>query len=186
MKHNAKAPGGGGEKRGLLVVNTGNGKGKSTAAFGVLFRAWGYGMPVAVMQFMKPETGRFGEVRAAEKLDIDWMSAGDGFTWMSKNLDESADKARHGWQRAQALIEADEHAIVVLDEFTYPLSLGWIDTREAVDWLERRKPRMMHVVITGRDAPPELVEAADLVTEMREIKHPMRQLGMRAQRGLDY
>jgi cob(I)alamin adenosyltransferase len=170
----------------LLVVNTGNGKGKSTAAFGVLFRAWGYGMPVAVMQFMKPKTGRFGEVRAAEKLQIEWMSAGDGFTWMSKDQDQSVEKARYGWQRAKAIIEANEHAVVVLDELTYPLSLGWIDTGEAVEWLLNRKPRQMHVVITGRNAPPQLVEAADLVTEMREVKHPMRELGMRAQRGLDY
>lgn len=173
-------------KRGLVMVNTGDGKGKSTAAFGVLFRAWGYDLRVAVMQFMKAETGNWGEVRAARKLGIQWQASGDGFTWKSKDLDESAAKARHGWVMAQELIASGDYDIVLLDEMTYPLDLKWIDVHEVIDWLRANRPEKMHVIITGRNAPQELIEFADLVTEMGAVKHPFADQGMHAQRGIDF
>lgn len=184
---NAKElPARGGNKKGLIIVNTGHGKGKTTAALGVLFRAWGYGMKVGVLQFMKAETGTWGEVRAARKLELDWHTSGDGFTWTSRDLDESASRARHGWDKAQAMITKGGYDIVILDEFTYPLTFGWLDTDEVVLWLEENKPKKLHLIITGRDAVPALVELADLVTEMKIIKHPLEDQGIRAQRGIEY
>ncbi len=173
------------KKKGLVIVNTGHGKGKTTAALGLLLRAWGRGMRVCVVQFIKHEGGSWGEVKAAKKLGIEWHKMGDGFTWMSKDMDETAAKARHGWRLAQEKIAGGEYDVVLLDEFTYPLVYGWIDVEEVVGWLRDHKPAMTHVIITGRDAPPELVEFADLVTEMRKVKHPFDQ-GIRAQPGIEF
>ncbi|MDP9310972.1 MAG: cob(I)yrinic acid a,c-diamide adenosyltransferase [Chloroflexota bacterium] len=174
------------ERKGLVIVNTGNGKGKTSAALGVMTRAWGRGMKVRVIQFLKHENAKFGETRAAEKMGIAFSGTGDGFTWTSKNLDETQAKALHGWELAKQIIIANEHDVVMLDEFTYIMAFGWIGAREVVDWLSANKPAMMHVIITGRDAPPELVDFADLVTEMREIKHPFKDQGIRAQPGIEF
>ncbi len=172
-------------RKGLLIVNTGHGKGKTTAALGLLLRAWGRGMRVCVIQFIKHEGGSWGEVKAAKKLGIEWYKMGDGFTWMSRDIDETAAKARHGWQLAQEKIASGDYDVVLLDEFTYPLKYGWLDTGEVIAWLRAHKPPMTHVVITGRDAPPELIEFADLVTEMRKVKHPFDR-GIRAQPGIEF
>lgn len=174
------------KRKGLVIVNTGTGKGKTTAAFGVAFRARGRGMRVAILQFIKPGTGNFGEIRAARDLGITVEGAGDGWTWKSKDLDQSAELARHGWARAQALIEAGDLDVLVLDEFTYPLHYGWLETVEVCDWLREHKPEMLHLVITGRYAPEALVDFADLVTEMRLVKHPFREQGIRAQPGIEF
>ena len=160
------------KRKGLVIVNTGTGQGKTTAAFGVAFRARGRGMRVAILQFIKPGTGNFGEIRAARDL--------------GKDLDQSAELARHGWARAQALIEAGDLDVLVLDEFTYPLHYGWLETVEVCDWLREHKPEMLHLVITGRYAPEALVDFADLVTEMRLVKHPFREQGIRAQPGIEF
>ena len=173
------------KKKGLVVVNTGNGKGKTTAALGVLFRAWGRGMRVRVFQFLKHTGSRFGESRAAEKLDIPWSALGDGFTWLSKDLERTAALAREQWEHVEAAIRADEHDVIVLDEFTYPLHYGWIPVEDVLAVL-REKPHMLHVVITGRNAPDALVDFADLVTEMREVKHPYKEQGISAQPGLEF
>lgn len=173
-------------RKGLVIVNTGDGKGKSTAAFGIAFRARGRGMPVAIIQFLKRDGANYGELRAARELGIEVEGAGDGWTWTSKDLDESAELARAGWARAQQLIEADEHAVIVLDEFTYPMTYGWVDTAEVVAWLREHKPEMLHLVITGRNAPDELVAFADLVTEMRLVKHPFEEQGIKAQPGIEF
>ena len=172
------------ERKGLIVVNTGNGKGKTTAALGVLFRAWGRGMRVQVFQFLKHTGSRFGESRAAEKLDIPWSALGDGFTWLSKDMDRTRELARQQWAHCREAILADEHDVIILDEFTYPLHYGWIPVEDVLETL-RAKPHMLHVIITGRNAPEALVEFADLVTEMREVKHPFRQ-GIKAQPGLEF
>ncbi len=174
------------EKKGLVIVNTGNGKGKTSAALGVMTRAWGRGMRVRVIQFLKHENAKFGETRAAEKMGIAFGGTGDGFTWTSKNLDETQARALHGWELAKQLITANEHDVVILDEFTYVMAFGWLAAREVVEWLSLNKPALMHVIITGRDAPPELVDFADLVTEMREIKHPFKDRGIRAQPGIEF
>lgn len=174
------------QRKGLVIVNTGDGKGKSTAAFGIAFRARGRGMPVAIIQFLKRDGANYGELRAARELGIEVEGAGDGWTWTSKDLDHSAELARAGWERAQQLIEADQHAVIVLDEFTYPMTYGWVDTEAVVDWLREHKPEMLHLVITGRDAPDALVEFADLVTEMRLVKHPFADQGIKAQPGIEF
>lgn len=172
-------------KKGLLIVNTGDGKGKSTAAFGMVLRAWGRGMRVCVIQFIKAETGQWGEVKAAKKLGIEWHISGDGFTWTSKDMDETAARARKGWELAQEKIAGGEYDLIVLDEFTYPLQFGWIDSAQTMDWLKAHKPADLHLIITGRGAPREWVAYADLVSEMGEIKHPYQQ-GIQAQAGVEY
>ena len=173
-------------KKGLLIVNTGTGKGKTTAAFGLAMRARGRGMRVAMIQFIKPGTANFGEIRAARELGIEVQGMGDGWTWRSKDLDESAELARVGWARAQEVIAAGEHDLVVLDEFTYPMHYGWLDTAEVLAWIAANKPSMLHLAITGRYAPDALIEAADLVTEMRLIQHPFKEQGIRAQPGIEF
>lgn len=186
-KHEAKRPPRGARrlKKGLVLVNTGHGKGKSTAAFGLMLRAWGRGMRVGVIQFIKHENSKFGEQRAAKKLGIEMLAMGDGFTWVAPDIDASAAKARHGWAMAQARVTSGEYDVLILDEFTYPLKYGWLDTGAVVDWLRANKPEMLHLVITGRDAPAELIEYADLVSEINAIKHPLQQ-GIRGQAGIEY
>jgi cob(I)alamin adenosyltransferase len=173
-------------KKGLVVVNTGNGKGKTTAALGVMTRAWGRGMRVCVIQFLKHENAQFGETRAAKKMGIAFGGTGDGFTWTSHDLDATKAKALHGWELAKQVISANEHDLVILDEFTYLMAFGWLAASEVVAWLAANKPPLLHVIITGRDAPAELIAFADLVTEMREIKHPFKDQGIKAQPGIEF
>jgi len=173
-------------KKGLVIVNTGHGKGKSTAAFGVVLRAWGRGLRMCVIQFIKAETGKWGEVKAAQKLGIEWLSTGDGFTWLSKDMDETTARALHGWKMAQEKIASGLYDLIVLDEFTYPLHFGWLDVNEVIAWLKENKPPMLHLIITGREAPQELIEFADLVTEMKEIKHPYEEQDIPAQAGIEF
>ena len=170
--------------KGLVIVNTGNGKGKTTAAMGLLFRSWGRGMKVIMLQFIKHTTANFGEQRAAQKIGIPMRAMGDGFTWRSKDLEQSADLARALWEDAQEVIASGEYDIVILDEFTYPLHYGWIPVEEVIEALKKR-PEMQHVIITGRHAPEALIEYADLVTEMKVIKHPYQQ-GIKAQPGIEF
>lgn len=173
------------DKKGLLIVNTGDGKGKSTAAFGMLLRAWGRGMKVCVIQFIKSETGKWGEIKAAQKMGIEWLTTGDGFTWLSKDMDETTARALHGWKLAQEKISSGAYDLILLDEFTYPLHYGWLDTTEVLDWLKANRPPNLHLVITGRSAPEALIQAADLVTEMKLVKHPYQQ-GVKAQPGIEF
>jgi len=174
------------KKKGLVVVNTGKGKGKSTAAFGVVLRAWGRGMRICVIQFIKSEKGKWGEVKAAQKLGIDWISTGDGFTWRSKDMDETIARAQHGWKLAKEKIASGDYDLIVLDEFTYPLHFEWLGVNEVITWLEDNKPPMQHLIITGRNAPQELIDYADLVTEMKEIKHPFKSNEISAQPGIEF
>jgi cob(I)alamin adenosyltransferase len=175
------------KKKGLVIVNTGHGKGKTTAALGVMLRAWGRGMKVGVIQFLKHEKARFGEIKAGERMgDIDWLSSGDGFTWTSQDMEETEAKARHGWELAKERITSGNYALLILDEFTYPLHYGWLDTNDVVTWLKANKPPMLHLIITGRYAPDALMAFADLVTEMKPIKHPFEEQGIRAQAGIEY
>lgn len=141
-------------KKGLVIVNTGEGKGKTTAALGLLMRAWGRDMKVGMMQFLKHENARFGEILAARKMGIELVPTGDGFTWTSKDINESQARSLAGWERAQPLIAEGGYDVFVLDEFTYPLHYGWLNTDEVIGWLRENKPPMLHLVITGRYAPP--------------------------------
>lgn len=175
------------KKKGLVIVNTGHGKGKTTAALGVMTRAWGRKMRIGVIQFLKNENARFGEIKAAERMgNIDWISTGDGWTWTSQDMDGTEAKARQAWETAKERISSGDYDLFIMDEFTYTMDYGWLDSREVVAWLEANKPEMLHLIITGRNAPELLLEFADLVTEMREIKHPFKEQGIRAQAGIEY
>ncbi|HZT05794.1 MAG TPA: cob(I)yrinic acid a,c-diamide adenosyltransferase [Chloroflexota bacterium] len=170
--------------KGLVLVNTGNGKGKTTAALGVLLRAWGRGMPVVMLQFIKAKTANWGEIRAARKMGVEIIPLGDGFTWTSKDIDRDRALAQECWRQCRERIESGQYDIVIMDEMTYCFKFGWLDVQEVIGVL-RTRPEGQHVIITGRDAPPELIEFADLVTEMREIKHPY-QSGIKAQPGIEF
>ena len=170
-------------RRGLLIINTGDGKGKSTAAFGLALRAHGRGKTVKIYQFMKVPTARFGEHRIFEQLGISVEGLGDGFSWKSKNLEHSAQLARDGWQKAKLAILSGDFFLVVLDEITYPLIYGWLPLDDIVMTLQTR-PENVHVCMTGRRCPPELIELADTVTEMTKIKHAFN-AGIPAQRGIE-
>jgi cob(I)alamin adenosyltransferase len=171
--------------RGLVILNTGHGKGKTTAALGALLRAWGQGMRVCVIQFVKHEAGNWGEVKAARKLGIEWHTTGDGFTHRSRDMERTIERARQAWALCQEKISSQEYDLIVLDEFTYPLNYAWLNAGEVVGWLREHKPPSLHLVITGRDAPAPLVEYADLVTAMTKVKHPFDR-GVRAQAGIEF
>ena len=172
-----------GERRGLVIVNTGDGKGKSTAAFGLAFRALGRGKAVKVYQFMKVPSARFGEHRMFEQIGIPIEGLGDGFSWKSQDLEHSAQLARDGWEKARATIMGGEHFMVGLDEITYPLIYGWLPLEGVLQTL-RDRPKDVHVVLTGRRCPEEIIELADTVTEMKLIKHAFK-AGVPAQRGIE-
>ena len=172
-----------GERRGLIFVHTGNGKGKTTAALGLALRAHGRGKLVKVYQFMKVPTARFGEHRLFDQLGIAIEGLGDGFSWKSRDLDHSAELAQAGWAKAEATIRAGEHFMVVLDEIMYPLRYGWLPLEPVLACL-RERPAHVHVVLTGRNAPAELMALADTVTEMTLIKHHFK-AGVPAQRGIE-
>lgn len=173
-------------KKGLIIVHTGHGKGKTTAALGLLLRAWGRGLRVCMIQFIKNEQAQFGEHKAAKRLGIELLSSGDGFTWLSRDLDKSAARARHGWELAKQKIASGDYGLVILDEMTYCFAYNWLTFSEVREWLQANKPPLLHLVITGRNAPDELIEYADLVTEMKLIKHPFRDQGVRAQAGIEF
>ena len=172
-------------KKGLLMVYTGNGKGKTTAALGQVFRALGHGFKVCVIQFIKG-SWKYGELAAAEPfkglLEIHVM--GKGFTWQSKNMDEDIKAARDAWAFARQVIGSGKFAMVVLDELTYPMNYGMLDNDEVLECLTGR-PASLHVVVTGREAPQGLIDAADLVTEMKDIKHHYN-AGIEAQKGVEF
>ncbi len=173
-------------KKGLLIVYTGEGKGKSTAAFGAAFRSLGRGFKVAVVQFIKGPWIS-GEIKALEKFgeQVSFHSVGDGFTWDTKDLQKDIASARAGWEKCRSLMEAAKHDVYVFDELIYVLKYKFLSLEQVLSDLERLKPPMSHVILTGRDAPAELIEKADLVTVMTEVKHPY-QKGIVAQPGIDY
>jgi cob(I)alamin adenosyltransferase len=168
----------------LVLVNTGNGKGKSTAAFGTALRALALGWPVAVVQFLKSGDWNVGEEAMLRKLGVDWLAEGDGFTWDSDDLDESAALALVAWEKGRAIITAGSHRLVILDEISYALTWKWIELADVVSVIEHR-PEHVNVILTGRDMAPEVIEIADTVTEMRQVKHAFEQKIV-AKKGIDY
>ena len=168
----------------VVIVNTGDGKGKSTSAFGVMTRAVARGWSVAVIQFVKSGEWKVGEEKVGRQLGVDWWVIGEGFSWESTDLSRDEAVAREAWRHAAAVIAAGEHQLVVLDEITYPINWGWIDGDEVAAAL-RDRPEKVNVVATGRDAPEALVNVADTVTEMHKVKHAY-DAGIRASRGIDY
>jgi cob(I)alamin adenosyltransferase len=173
------------ERVGLIIVHTGNGKGKTTAALGTAFRALGNGFKVYMVQFIKGPW-KAGEHRMAEKLAPDFTirRMGEGFTWNTKDPERDTQVAHEAWDFCRQLIDRNEHDLLIFDEINVALSLGYLDPGGVVEALEK-KPGKMHIILTGRDAPDELIAAADLVTEMREIKHPFN-AGITAQKGIEF
>ncbi len=170
--------------RSLVLVNTGDGKGKSTAAFGVVMRALARDWRVCVIQFIKSDKWKVGEEKIACQLGVEWLKGGDGFTWESPDLDRSEGHAAAAWQLAAAAIAGGKYRLVVLDEITYPLNWGWIDSATVIDAI-RTRPAEVNIVATGRDAPKALIEVADTVTEMVKIRHAYDS-GIKARRGIDF
>jgi cob(I)alamin adenosyltransferase len=183
--------------RPLLIVHTGDGKGKSTAAFGLGLRGWNQGWSIAVFQFVKSAKWRLGEQTGFEALaelhaerglggPVEWHKMGSGWSWSRKagSEEDHAADAREGWAEIKRRIAEERHDLYLLDEFTYPINWGWIDVDDVVETLTHR-PGHQHVVVTGRRADPALLEAADLVTEMTKVKHPM-DAGQKGQRGIEW
>lgn len=172
-------------KNGLLMVYTGNGKGKTTAALGQVFRALGHGMKVCVIQFIKG-SWKYGELTSADRFEdlLEVHVRGRGFTWQSEDLEKDIEVARDAWEFAKERINSGRFDLVVLDELTYLMSYKMVDAEEVVAFLKAR-PADLHVVVTGRDAPELLMDAADLVTEMREIKHHYN-AGVKAKKGVEF
>ncbi|GGG69826.1 cob(I)yrinic acid a,c-diamide adenosyltransferase [Corynebacterium pelargi] len=181
----------------ITAVHTGTGKGKSTAAFGMAMRAWNQGLNVGVFQFVKSAKWRVGEESVFKRLGelheqtgeggaVEWHKMGEGWSWSKKQGSEEdhARDAAEGWEEIKRRLGNEAHDIYVLDEFTYPIKWGWIDVDDVVATLQHR-PGKQHVVITGRDADPKLIEVADLVTEMTKIKHPF-DAGRKGQKGIEW
>jgi cob(I)alamin adenosyltransferase len=172
-------------EKGLLMVFTGDGKGKTTAALGLAMRAAGHGFKTCFVQFIKG-SWKYGELEAVKRFpdEIDLHVMGRGFTWKSKDLETDKAAARRAWLFAQEVMDSGRYYLVVLDEFTYLLNYGIIEVQNAVSVFEH-KPGGLHVAVTGRNAPEELLAVSDLVTEMREIKHPFK-TGIKAQKGIEF
>lgn len=168
----------------VVIVNTGDGKGKSSSAFGVMIRSVARGWKVAVVQAIKSGEWNVGEEKIGRQLGVDWWTIGEGFSWDSEDLTRDEAVAREAWAQAKALIEAGEHQLVILDELTYPMTWGWIDIDDVVETIQSRPPTV-NVVVTGRDAPQALIDVADTVTEMRMVKHAF-QRGIKAKKGIEY
>jgi cob(I)alamin adenosyltransferase len=168
----------------LVIVNTGDGKGKSSAAFGVMLRAVAREWDVAVIQYLKSGEWKTGEEKIGRQLGVNWWALGDGFTWDSANLDETEAVAREAWRASKAHIQSGDYKLVILDEITYPMNWGWISTDEVVATIVGR-PEHVNIICTGRNAPQELIDVAHTVTEMTKVKHAFEQ-GIAAKRGIEY
>ncbi len=172
-------------EKGLLIVFTGHGKGKTTASLGMAMRAAGHGMRVLILQFMKGAWA-YGELRSFEKMeDIEIKPLGSGFTWKKESLEEDRRLAKAGWEETVSEIKRGYYDMIVLDELNVVLSYGLLPCEAVVEALENRTTGT-HIVVTGRNAPDELIAIADLVTEMKEIKHPFRDRGLKAGKGIEF
>lgn len=170
-------------QQGLLLVLTGNGKGKSSSAFGMIARALGHGMHVGVAQFIKGRSDTGEEAFFRKQPNVIWHVLGEGFTWDTQNLEHDMKTAQRGWAVVQKMLQDPAFDLIVLDELTYPLKFGWLDLSQVLTDLKNR-PSMQHVVVTGRGAPEALCNTADTITEMTDIKHAFR-AGIQAQKGID-
>ncbi len=171
-------------RQSIVLLNTGHGKGKSSAAFGVMSRGWARGWTVGVVQFVKSGKWKVGEKKLAEHLEIEWHTLGDGFTWESTDMDETIAKGQHAWQVAKAKLASGDYDLLILDEATYAVKYGWVDAAEMAEGIRARSPRT-NVVVTGRDAPQELIDVANTVTEMRKVKHAYDE-GITAMKGIEF
>lgn len=173
------------KRRGLVLVHTGKGKGKSSSAFGVVFRAAGWGMKALVIQYIKGKW-RTGEERAAEKFEnIEWHAMGDGFTWDTENPEQDRATSRKIWEFSKEKIVTGDYDLVVLDEINYCCGYGWIDGEEIATFINDEKPEETHLILTGRDAAPEVIAVADTVTTMEPTKHAFEK-GIKAAKGIEF
>lgn len=172
-------------RQGIVLVNTGEGKGKSSSALGMVFRAAGWGMKVCVIQFIKGQW-QTGEQKAAERFDnIEWHALGDGFTWDTKNPEQDIKTSREIWAICQEKILSAEFDLILLDEINYCCGYQWISGQEIADFITHQKPSWMHLILTGRNAAPEVIAVAHTVTEMLPIKHAFKQ-GIKAEQGIEF
>lgn len=171
-------------RRDLFIVNTGDGKGKSSSAFGVMLRSVARGWNVKVIQFIKSEKWKTGERKMADQLGVEWVTGGDGFTWESNDMEATEQAARDAWKQAKDSINSGDYDLIILDEGTYPITFGWIDVADVVETIDNR-PEGVNVIVTGRDAHEDLIAIADTVTEMKKIKHPFDR-GIAARKGIDF
>lgn len=171
-------------RRSIVLINTGHGKGKSSAAMGVMVRGWARGWRICVIQFVKSGKWKVGERKLADELGIEWYTLGDGFTWESTDPAETAALGRHAWELAAEKLASGDYDLLILDELTYVMKYGWVEVERVVEAVKNRAPGT-NVVITGRDAAPELIEIADTVTEMRKIKHAY-DTGIKAMKGIEF
>ncbi|MCL5948817.1 MAG: cob(I)yrinic acid a,c-diamide adenosyltransferase [Actinobacteria bacterium] len=167
-----------------VLLNTGTGKGKSSAAWGVMVRSWARGWKVCVVQFIKGGGWKTGERKLAVQLELEFHCMGDGFTWESDDIEATASKARSAWDLAAEKITSGQYDMVILDELTYPIAYGWLPVAEVTEVI-RRRPERTNVIITGRNAPQEFIDLADTVTEMVKVKHAFDQ-GVKARKGIEY
>jgi len=175
------------DEKGLIIVHTGKGKGKSTAAFGMIFRHIAHGRKCAVVQFIKGgmETGERNLIQERFSDICSFYTMGEGFTWETQNKERDIEMAKAAWEKAKELVRDETNTMVLLDEINIAIRYDYVDAGEVVEFLKTEKPEMTHVVLTGRNASEELIEAADLVTEMELVKHPFRS-GIKAQIGVEY
>ncbi len=172
-------------RQGITLVHTGEGKGKSSSALGVVFRAAGWGLKVCVIQYIKGKW-KTGEQQASEKFDdIEWHVMGDGFTWDTNNPEQDIQTSREIWEFSKKKILSEEFDLVLLDEINYCSSYGWISGEEIAEFIQNKKPSWMHLLLTGRDAPDEVISAADTVTEMGKVKHAFDS-GIMAAQGVEF
>ncbi|MGH9425275.1 MAG: cob(I)yrinic acid a,c-diamide adenosyltransferase [Terriglobia bacterium] len=171
------------ERKGLIIVHTGNGKGKTTAALGLALRAVGCGFRVAMIQFIKGKW-KYGERDSAPRIGLELIPMGQGFTWESKDIEVDKAMMRAAWEECKVRAHSGNYDLLIFDEINYVLGYGYLPVEEVVEVL-RAKPPSLHIVLTGRNARPEIIEIADLVTEMKEIKHPFKK-GIKAQRGIEF
>lgn len=173
-------------RKGLIIVHTGDGKGKTTAALGMALRAAGNSMRVSITQFLKGRW-KYGELRAAKQVDpeIEICQMGEGFTWITKNRQRDQEVARAAWEKCKADLNSEKYELVIFDEINYVIDYEYLALHDVLQAL-KEKPRQVHVILTGRNAKPELIEMADLVTEMKQVKHPFQEQGISAQKGIEY
>lgn len=171
-------------RHGLVLVYTGHGKGKTTSAMGMILRAWGQNMKVAMLQFVKSQRSNCGEHKALQRMGIEVVTMGSGFTWLGDNLEKNRASSLELWNIAREKIASGSYDMLVLDEFTYPLKFGWIQIEEVLEVLKKRSPEL-HIIITGRDANQELIDFADTAIEISKIKHHLDK-GIKAQPGIEF
>ncbi len=173
-------------KQNIIGVYTGNGKGKTTASLGMIFRACGHGQRCGVLQFIKSGPEAWGEYKMAKRLGIDWENYGCGFTWKEKDHTKSIEEVRKGWEQAKAWMLSGEYDLILLDEISYVLTYDWVDAQEVAQWLTEHREELPTLLLTGRAMAQPILDVADLISEITDVKHHLRSRGVPAQEGIEF